>query len=406
MLKVDSVALAASAIDEGRLRPAIGLVAEWVDSGVVPAASLLIGRAGHLVVEGYWGFADLKTKRAASRGTLWSIASITKPVSAAAVMACVDRGLLSLDAPIAESLPEFTSADDAGGWRGEVTLRHLLTHTSGLPGFCVDNLQLRQRHAPIDDFIASFLKEEVHFPPGQWHLFSSVGYGLAAEMVGRALIASGAAPGVTRPLRANESFTLDLVHKLGMADAWFRPGDQEQARSAWVESTGQEGLDWEIGNSRYYRSLGMPWGGLFTRARDVLAFIQAFLPSRRSASSRVLSQTALEGMARAQVAVADAPVSVAASQRDIAWDPTSEPRAGVPWGLGWEVKGSAAGDYFGDSAHASAFGHFGASGTIAWADPEEDLAVVLLTNRAWVSRWPVRERRAARLADAIMAALD
>jgi len=150
----------------------------------------------------------------------------------------------------------------------------------------------------------------------------------------------------------------------------------------------------------------MPWGGLFTRARDVLAFIQTFLPSRQRAASRVLSQTALQEMVRPQVAVPEAPASVAATQRDITWDPTIEPRTSVPWGLGWEVKGSAAGDYFGDAAHDTSFGHFGASGTIAWADPEEDLAVVLLTNRAWVSRWPVRERRLARLANAIMAALD
>jgi CubicO group peptidase (beta-lactamase class C family) len=225
-------------------------------------------------------------------------------------------------------------------------------------------------------------------------------------MAGRALIAGGAAPGVTRPLRAHESFALDLLRALGVAEAAFRPGGAEQARSAWVESTGQEEFDWEIGNSRYYRSLGMPWGGLFTRARDTLTFIQAFLPSRRGDSSRVLSQTALNAMAQAQVAVPEAPVSVASSQRDITWDPTSDPRASVAWGLGWEVKGSAAGAYFGSTPHTTSFGHFGASGTIAWADPEEDLAVVLLTNRAWVSRWPVREHRLARLADGIMAALD
>jgi CubicO group peptidase (beta-lactamase class C family) len=63
-------------------------------------------------------------------------------------------------------------------------------------------------------------------------------------------------------------------------------------------------------------------------------------------------------------------------------------------------------DYFGDYAHPTAFGHYGASGTIAWADPEEELVVVLLTNRAWVSRWPTMGRRAARLANTIMAALD
>jgi len=406
MLEVDTVAVAASGINENQLRRAIGMVADWVGEGVVPGAALLVARGDHIVAEGYWGQADAKSGRVASTETLWSIASITKPVTAATVMACVDRGLLRLDGPIVGSLPEFSAPGDGRPWRNEVTLRHLLTHTSGLAGFSRDNIALRQRHAPIDDFIASFLAEELHFRPGRWHLYSSVGYGLAAEMAGRALISSGAAPGVTRSLQAHELLTLDLLEKLGVADAAFRPGEPEQARSAWVESTGQEGLDWEIGNSRYYRSLGMPWGGLFTRARDVLAFIQAFLPSRLSASSRVLSQATLQDMVRAQVAVAEAPVSVAATQRDITWDPTSEPRASVPWGLGWEVKGSAAGDYFGDVAHDTSFGHFGASGTIAWADPEEDLALVLLTNKAWASRWAVRERRLARLANAIMAALD
>src|SRR5437667_8937269 len=152
-------------------------------------------------------------------------------------------------------------------------------------------------------------------------------------MAGRALIASGAAPGITRSLQAHESFTLDLLEKLGVADAAFRPGDPEQARSAWVESTGQEGLDWEIGNSRYYRSLGMPWGGLFTRARDVFRFIQAFLPSHSGTTWRA-------EMIREQVAPPEAPTSIASTQRDITWDPASTPRAKVPWGLGWEVKGT------------------------------------------------------------------
>jgi len=241
--------------------------------------------------------------------------------------------------------------------------------------------------------------------PGQWHLYTSVGFGLVAEAVGRALIASESSSG-TRSLQAYESFTLGLLRELGVEDAAFRPTDAEQERCDWVESTGQEGLDWEIGNSRYYRSLGMPWGGLFTRARDVLTFIQAFLPSRHAATSRVLSEAATGEMVRAQVAPPEAPASIASTQRDITWDPTSKPRASVPWGLGWEVKGSEPGDYFGERAHATTFGHFGASGTIAWADPELDLAVVLLTNRAWVSRWPVHERRAARLAEAIVSAVD
>jgi len=204
-------------------------------------------------------------------------------------------------------------------------------------------------------------------------------------------------------MEAYWKLALDLLHDLGVNDAVFLPDEEQQQRIAWVESTGQEGLDWEIGNSKYFRSLGFPWGGLYVRARDVLTFVSAFLPGK---GSQILSREARTAMVTQQVARPEAPESVAPTQRDVTWDPTRPPRARVPWGLGWEVRGGESNDYMGDQNHATAFGHFGASGSIAWADPDEGLAVVLLTNRAWQSGWPVQERRTARLANAIMAALD
>ena len=88
MLEVDTVAVAASGINENQLRRAIGMVADWVGEGVVPGAALLVARGDHIVAEGYWGQADAKSGRVASTETLWSIASITKPVTATTVMAC------------------------------------------------------------------------------------------------------------------------------------------------------------------------------------------------------------------------------------------------------------------------------------------------------------------------------
>lgn len=374
------------------------MVAGWVELGVVPGAALLISRGDELLVERYWGLADANRNVRASAATLWSIASITKPVTAAAFMSCVERGVVNLDAPLAVALPEFVRDGDKRPWRRDVTARHLLTHSSGLAGFGRDNLAMRKRHAPVDDFITSFLDEDVHFSPGRWHLYSSVGLGLVAECVGRS---AGDRKG--RAMEAYWSFALGLLYDLGVNDAAFLPDEQQQQRIAWVESTGQEGLDWEIGNSKYFRSLGFPWGGLYMSARDVLTFIQAFLPGTRGDT---LSRASRDAMIKQQVAPPEAPVDVAPMQRDVTWDPTQTPRLAVPWGLGWQVKGDGPNDYMGELAHATAFGHYGASGSIAWADPEEGLAVVLLTNRAWQSWWPVRERRAARLADAIMAALD
>jgi CubicO group peptidase (beta-lactamase class C family) len=382
----------------GGFDAAANMVARWVDEGVIPAAALLIGRGDEVVVDRCWGVADQIRGVPAAQDTLWSIASITKPVTAAAFMACVDRGLQDLDRPLHEVLPEFAKAGDGRPWRRDVTFRHLLTHTSGLPGFSRDNLALRRRHAPVDDFIASFLDEDVHFAPGRWHLYSSVGVGLVAECIGRTV-----SSGTGRSMGAYWKLTLDLLRSLSVNDAVFLPTDQQQERIAWVEATGQEGLDWEIGNSRYFRSLGFPWGGLYVRARDVLRFIQAFLPGDRTT---VLSHAARDAMVTQQVAPPEAPVDVAPAQRDVTWDPETPPRPAVPWGLGWQLKGVAANDFMGNLAHPTAFGHYGASGTVAWADPEEELAVVLLTNRAWQSWWPIKEGRAARLADTIMAALD
>lgn len=371
------------------LDAATDLVSSWIDAGIIPGAALLVGSGDEVLVERYWGAADRRRRVPATESTLWSIASITKPVTTAAMMACADRGLFDVDTPLHHLVPEFA--------RRDVNLRHLVTHTSGLAGFSRNNLELRKRHAPIDEFISSFFKEQVHFEPGRWHLYSSVGLGLVAECVGRKLSKGD------RSMAAYEAFTTQLLRELGATDFVFRPDDAQQERIAWVEDTGQEGLDWEIGNSRYFRSLGFPWGGLYMRARDVLTFVQAFLPGSQT---NALSREARAAMIREQVAPPDAPADIAPQQRDVTWDPKAPLRPDVPWGLGWQVKGEAPNDFMGSLAHPTAFGHYGASGTAAWADPEEGLAVVLLTNRAWQSWWPVQERRVARLADAIISALD
>src|SRR5207249_12247764 len=100
MFDVDPEAVASSSINEGRLQRATGLVGNWVDTGIVPGASLLIARGDNLVGRGYRGPADIKTKRAASRATLWSLASLTKPVAVAGVTACVASGRVSLVCPV------------------------------------------------------------------------------------------------------------------------------------------------------------------------------------------------------------------------------------------------------------------------------------------------------------------
>src|SRR5262249_62249544 len=115
------------------LEPAADLVEGWVEERVVSAAALLIARGDEVLVERYWGVADLHRNVAATENTLWSIASITKPGTAAAFMSCVDRGGLDLDMPVAGALPGVARLRRP--WRRDGTPRPLPTHTCGPAGF-------------------------------------------------------------------------------------------------------------------------------------------------------------------------------------------------------------------------------------------------------------------------------
>ncbi len=120
--------------DPHLLRRAFGLVEKWVAQDILPGAAALVARGGRIAGEAYLGLANRAEKRPADAETIWGLASITKPFTATAVMLMVERGLCSLDEPLADLLPEFLDAPSTPFDRRAVTLRHVLAHTSGLPG--------------------------------------------------------------------------------------------------------------------------------------------------------------------------------------------------------------------------------------------------------------------------------
>ena len=153
----------------GKLDTADSLLRRQTAAGEVESAALLVRSPQTNFVRGYG-----KAKAA----TPFLIASITKPMTVSAVMLLRDQGALRLDDPVQKFLPQFT-----GGDRKSVTVKHLLTHTSGLPDMLPDNTELRKKHAALSAFIDGACQVPLGFTSGTKVSYQSMGILLAAAIV-------------------------------------------------------------------------------------------------------------------------------------------------------------------------------------------------------------------------------
>jgi beta-lactamase class C len=261
------------------------------------------------------------THGVAKRNSVFLLASITKPMTAIAVMQLVDRGLVKLGDPVQKYIPEFGD--------GRVVVRHLLTHTSGLPDMLPENEALRKRHAGLKEFVAGACQVPLLFAPGTKQSYQSMGILLAAEIVER--VTKQKLPGY---LEAN------LFRPLGMKQTSLGLGSRRLEET--VRSQSQDGSDWDW-NSAYWRKLGAPWGGAFATAEDVLKLLSYFA----APDERVLK------VETARMMIADQNVGL-----------------NKEWGLGWGVDGKR-----------GTFGHSGSVGTLCWAHRAKQGAFVLLTSK-------------------------
>jgi CubicO group peptidase (beta-lactamase class C family) len=143
--------------------------------GDVPGASLLVLHEGEAVVRRAYGYADLEHRVAASRASNYRLASLTKQFTAAAVLLLVEGSRLTLDASVRAWLPSLPAVADP------VTLRHLLTHTSGVLDY--EELIPASRRNPLHDAdVLRLLEAEnrTYFPPGTSYRYSNSGYALLA----------------------------------------------------------------------------------------------------------------------------------------------------------------------------------------------------------------------------------
>lgn len=192
----------ASAQDAGRMQQ---VIAADADKGEFMGA-VLVARDGQVLLDRGYGSANLEWRIPNDGDTKFRLGSITKQFTAAAILLLQERGKLSLDAPVKTYLPDAPAAWD------KVTVRHLLSHTSGIPSFTSfdDYSKSRPLPATLDSLTARFRDKPLDFQPGEKWNYSNSGYILLTAIVEKA---SG------QPYAA---FVTDNIFKpLGMADSGY-----------------------------------------------------------------------------------------------------------------------------------------------------------------------------------------
>lgn len=320
-------------------------------SGAIPGASLVVARHGDVIMNEAWGCAD-RLGTPVTPETVWLIASITKPIVCMGVGLLLERGLLGLDDPVRRWIPEFSGAD-----RQAITLRHLLTHTSGLPDMLPENVELRQRHAPLSEFVERICSTPLLFAPGTHVSYQSTGIALLGEIIARV---SGR--------NCAEFLRAEFLEPLGLntTSLGWRPELAGKVAECY-QSDETPPTDWDW-NSSYWRGFGAPWGGMFASAPEIARFMHLMLKGGRWEDQQLLGTSVVREATR--------------NQTDLLPDLPRSARLRTSWGLGWRVLAARESEYFGDLLSPTAYGHAGATGTGVWNDPVTGVTFVLFTNRA------------------------
>lgn len=338
--------------DAARLERAFDLLKNWTAEDKVPAAALCVGRRGRMVQPRFFGKHRPEANAPALKDdALFLVASITKPVTVTAAMMLVERGELALDDRVSSIIPAF-------GARGksEVLVRHLMTHTSGLPDMLPENEKLRRAHRPLSAFVEGTCQIGLAFAPGTRVSYQSMGTLMVAEIVHQI-------SGKT----IQEFLRQEIFEPLGMTDTSLGWREGKRDRIPVVRLAPDAMKENWTNNSPYWLGIGAPWGGMITSPADFARFCQMMLQGGQLDGVRLLSPAAVRAMTMNQLAA-------------MPRVPEEERRC-RPWGLGWRLNWPAHSASFGDLLGPRTFGHWGATGTVCWIDPDADAFCILFTTQ-------------------------
>ncbi len=313
---------------------------------VFPTAVLLIKHQGETVYHRAYGWLDPDVERRPTQvDSVFDLASLTKLFTATAFMTLVEAGVVELETAVSTIIPPFAHPS--------VTFRHLLTHTAGLPATC--NLYRNNAYAnPLD---ALYDRLELA-PAGRQCVYSDVGLILLGEAVARLMgkpLSVYMKEAIFEPLSLHETgfnplergISIDRIVPTELC-AWRR-----RRCVGEVHDENAFALGGESGHA-----------GLFATAQEVAALGQLYLNGGRHDAGRLFSPSLAAEAVREQVKLDNG-----------------------RYGLGWMLQresGSPIGQAFG----MNSYGHTGFTGTSLWIDPDQEMLVVLLTNRVYYGRKP------------------
>jgi CubicO group peptidase (beta-lactamase class C family) len=329
----------------------------WVDDGLASALVVLIARHGVVVLHDAFGRLTPEPESPPlPLDAIFPLVSLSKPVTATAAMILVEDGLLGLNRPVAEYIPEFVGEN-----KNLVTVHQLMTHTAGLDVEyynlyvqtksyeAVDLSVQPTQHPRVAAYLAGLYSMPLAKPPGVEMHYSSHGMELLGEIVRRVSGQSLA-----------EFARARIFEPLGMRDTSY--GLPESARSKVVRRAPADPDDAFLDTPVFQET---PWagGGVFSTAWDMATFAQAFLDQGCYGEAMLLSPASVAEMTRNQIP------GLTARFLDETFREAS-------WGYGWSIRGPKHAFFGGSLYSPAAFEHAGAGGVFLWADPTYDLVGV------------------------------
>jgi methyl acetate hydrolase len=348
-----------------------------IESGTIAGATAFVGNRAGTLSSHAAGLADPATGAPMKHDTIFQIASMTKAITSVAAIQLVEQGRLSLDAPLETILPALanqqviTGFDDAGNATlrpaaRPITLRHLLTHTSGF-GYAFMSADILRAFGPAGPpapgSIASVTSPLLFDPGERWE------YGVSTDWVGFAV---EAASGQTLGRYMAEH----ILNPLGMDDTGFTLSDAQMARRAAMLSRGKDGgftpfpVEMNGGPASEFDGGG---GGLMSSGPDYLRFVRMILNYGSLDGVTILTPETIAEMRRNQIG------PLRAGKMDTVMPMFSHPYDGFPgmhsgWGLGFLINPET-----GPNGRApGSLAWAGIANSFYWIDPASDITGVLM----------------------------
>jgi len=312
-----------------------------------PGCAVAVGHRGKLLLnEGFGHFTYDANSAEVQTNSIFDLASVTKVVSAtSAAMLLYDRRLLDLNWKVQDILPDFLGKE-----KGLVTVKHLLTHTAGLPAWKRFYLNYKGKQ----NILQQIYKENLVYSPGTLNMYSDLGMILTQNII--EVISQ-------KPL---DVFNKEnLFDPLGMERTFYNPDkkylheivptEKSDFHKKVVHGFVHDENTWAMGGVSGH-------AGLFSTSEDLAKFCQMMLNKGLFNFKRILSENTIEYFTKRDG-------KVEGSTRAIGWDTRSEEK-------------SSSGHFM----SMKAFGHTGFTGTSIWMDPENEVFVILLTNRVHPTR--------------------